>query len=225
MIVGALAFTIISILGIVLTSLVITRIRIWKPKRTFWFAAVYFACGIAAFMYLLFVSGNVEKVESHKVLQQQLEENEQLMADLKVRKFDSLKKEHLKFTETFEAKEETVEIVRNDNSYYLPVVISWNDSPDNKIVASYYETPLYLNRVNIAPFVESPKIEFKENKLYILESETEVTAKSMYLSIDLLNPESFPRSDDRLNDLIARRILHLNVPKHFNIIDNGGWYW
>lgn len=224
MIGGVLFILIIIGLGIVLTSLLITKIRIWKPKRSFWFAIVYFGCGIIALVYLQFMSGNVEKVASDEVLQQQIKENEQLEKDLKNRQFESLKEEHLKFSETFEATEENIEVLRSENSYYLPVVISWTDSPENKIVASYYETPLYLNRVYITPFVKAPKIEWNENKLYIVETETKITAKSMRLSLELLNSSKYESYNNSLNELIGKRILHLNVPKQFNIIDNDGWF-
>ncbi|MFL0584199.1 glucose-6-phosphate isomerase [Solibacillus silvestris] len=177
-----------------------------------------------AFIYLLFVSGNVEKIASDKVLKEQMVETEQLEKDLKNRRFESLKEEHLKFTETFEAKEENIEIIRNENSYYLPVVISWTDSAENKIEASYYETPLYLNRIYISPYVKAPKIEWDDNKLYIVETETKITAKSMRLSMELLNSTEYESYNNPLNELIGKRILHLNVPKQFNIIDNDGWY-
>lgn len=214
------------IIGIVMifTNLLTSKVRIWKPKRTFWFAIVYFSCGIIALVYLLFVSGNVEKIASDKVLQQQLEETEQLEKDLKNRQFESLKEEHLKFTKTFEATEENIEVVRNQTGHYLPVFISWTDSAENKIEAAYYETPLYLNKVYISPYVTAPKIEWNENKLYIVETETKIMAKSMRLSMELFNSSEYESYNNPLNELIGKRILHLNVPKQFNIIDKDGWY-
>ncbi|WP_413079879.1 glucose-6-phosphate isomerase [Solibacillus isronensis] len=208
----------------IFTNLLTSKVRIWKPKRTFWFAIVYFSCGIIALVYLLFVSGNVEKIASDKVLQQQLEETEQLEKDLKNRQFESLKEEHLKFTKTFEATEENIEVVRNQTGHYLPVFISWTDSAENKIEAAYYETPLYLNKVYISPYVTAPKIEWNENKLYIVETETKIMAKSMRLSMELFNSSEYESYNNPLNELIGKRILHLNVPKQFNIIDKDGWY-
>ncbi|MER1990418.1 glucose-6-phosphate isomerase [Solibacillus isronensis] len=208
----------------IFTNLLTSKVRIWKPKRTFWFAIVYFSCGIIALVYLLFMSGNVEKIASDKVLQQQLEETEQLEKDLKNRQFESLKEEHLKFTKTFEATEENIEVVRNQTGHYLPVFISWTDSAENKIEAAYYETPLYLNKVYISPYVTAPKIEWNENKLYIVETETKIMAKSMRLSMELFNSSEYESYNNPLNELIGKRILHLNVPKQFNIIDKDGWY-
>lgn len=220
----ALFYFFLLIVAVIVAGFFITKIRIWKPKRMFWLATIYFACGLFAFVYLLFLSSNVEKVVSDQVLQQQIVENEQLIADLKNREFDSLKEEHLKFTKTFEATAENIEIMRNEDSYYLPVYISWIDSPENKIVATFYETPLYLNRVNISPYVEVPRIEWNENKLYIIETETKVTAKSLRFSSEILDQSDIHTFGDPLDELIGHRILHLNVPKQFNIIDRDGWY-
>lgn len=44
------------------------------------------------------------------------------------------------------------------------------------------------------------------------------------LSIDLLNTSMYESYNNPLNELIGKRILHLNVPKQFNIIDKDGWY-
>ena len=220
----ALFYLVIIIIGGTITGFFITRVRIWKPKRTLVFSAVYFGCGLLAFVYLMFMSGDIAKAPSKEFLQEQRVANEQLSSDLKLRKYESLKEEHLKFTKTFEATAENIEILRNENSYYLPVYISWAETNEDEITVSYYETPLYLNGVYITPFVEEPRIEWNENKLYIVEADTEVKMKSVHLTSQLLNVGFPSRFDDPLHDLIGQRILHLNVPKQFNIIAKDGWY-
>ena len=220
----ALFYLVIIIIGGTITGFFITRVRIWKPKRTLVFSAVYFGCGLLAFVYLMFMSGDIAKAPSKEFLQEQRIGNEQLSSDLKLRKYESLKEEHLKFTKTFEATVENIEILRNENSYYLPVYISWAETNENEITVSYYETPLYLNGVYITPFVEEPRIEWNDNKLYIIEADTMVTVKSVHFSSQLLNIGFPSRNDDPLYNLIGQRILHLNVPKQFNIIDKDGWY-
>jgi len=221
---GILILLIIVGIAMIVTNVLVSKVQIWKPKRTLWFTVIYFSCGILALVYLLLVSGNVEKIASDKVLQQQLEETEQLEKDLKNRQFESLKEEHLKFTKTFEATAENIEVIRKQTGHHLPVFISWTDSNDNKIEVSYYETSLYLNRVYISPYVTAPKIWWNENKLYIEETETKFMAKSMRLSMELLSSSEYESYNHPLNELIGKRILHLNVPKQFNIIDKDGWY-
>lgn len=220
----AFVYLYLLIIGVTIAGFFITKIRIWKPKRTLLFSAIYFGCGLLAFVYLLFMSGDIAKAPSKEFLQEQRVTNEQLSSDLKLRKYEGLKEEHLKFTKTFEATAENIEILRNENSYYLPVYISWAETNENEITVSYYETPLYLNGVYITPFVEEPRIEWNENKLYIVEADTEVKMKSVHFSSQLLNVGFHSRFDDSLHDLIGQRILHLNVPKQFNIIDKDGWY-
>lgn len=220
----ALVYLVLLIIVGTLAGFFITKIRIWKPKRTLVFVAVYFGCGLLAFVYLMFMSGNIAKAPSKELLQEQLMANDQLTGDLKLREFESLKEEHLKYTKTFEATAENIEVIRNEAGQYLPVYISWIESDENKITVSYYETPLYLNGVYITPFVEEPRVEWDENKLYIVEADTMVTMKSVHFSSQLLNIGFPSRSDEPLYNLIGQRILHLNVPKQFNIIDNDGWY-
>ena len=220
----ALLYFFLVIIGVTITGFFITKIRIWKPKRTLVFVAVYFSCGLLAFVYLMFLSGDIAKAPSKEFLQEQRIANEQLSSDLKLRKFEGLKEEHLKFTKTFEATAENIEVIRNEAGQYLPIHISWAESGENKITVSYYETPLYLNGVYITPFVEEPRIEWNDNKLYIIEADTMVTVKSVHFSSQLLNIGFPSRNDDPLYNLIGQRILHLNVPKQFNIIDNDGWY-
>lgn len=41
---------------------------------------------------------------------------------------------------------------------------------------------------------------------------------------ELLNSTKYESYNNPLNELIGKRILHLNVPKQFNIIDKDGWY-
>lgn len=43
-------------------------------------------------------------------------------------------------------------------------------------------------------------------------------------SMELLNSSEYESYNNPLNELIGKRILHLNVPKQFNIIDKDGWY-
>lgn len=45
-----------------------------------------------------------------------------------------------------------------------------------------------------------------------------------YLSMELLNSSEHEIYNKPLHKLIGKRILHLNVPKQFNIIYKDGWY-
>ena len=202
---------------------VLTKISIWKPKRTFYFAVIYIGLGIFAFIGLLVMDDKTETQASEVELQQQLMEYDKISQQLKYRNYGNLKPEYLKFTRTFEVTEEVIEIKYDTGGYGIRVVVAWNDSTSNEIEASYYETPLYFNRVKISELVKSPTIELVDNQLVIREPETDIKVKSASGSLRMLDIENNQFGDDRLGDLIGLRILHLNVPRHFNIIDNRGW--
>ena len=154
-------------------------------------------------------------------LQQHLKENNKISQQLKYRNYENLKPEYLKFTKTFEVTAEDIEI--NSGGYGIRIVVAWNDSTSNEIEVSYYETPLYFNRMKISELVKQPTIELIDNQLVIQDHETDIKVKSASSSLRMLDLENNQFGDDRLGDLIGLRILHLNVPRHFNIIDNSGW--
>lgn len=223
-----LSFLPIIILLIIFFGLgkLLTKIRIWKPKRTFWFATIYFTCGFIAFVGLFIMSNRDERVAADETLQAYKEENMEISQQLKYKYMDSMdfiNPAYLQFTKMYEATEENIEIIRDDNSYHLHVVVTWTDSNKNEIKASYYETPLFINRVNISQFIEPPEIKFEQNNLYIQEVEKEVNVTTMNFALEMYDFIVYEGPSNPLEDLIGLRILHLNVPRHFNIIDNSGW--
>lgn len=214
--------TIIQAAVVIVLAILMTKFRIWRPKRTFYFALIYMACGLVAFVYLAFVSQNIDRAESTEFLKQQREENIKLSERLQHRDFSVLKEEHLKFTKTFEATAEDVTISRVQLNYSIQTVINWTDATDHKITVSYYETPFYMKRINISPYSKQPKITFSNNTIFIQNQDTKVSMKMMDMSVQMLeNIEIMGTVTDSVDGLIGNRILYLNVPKHFNIIDNG----
>ena len=199
----------------------LTKFRIWKPKRTFYFAVIYIGLGVFAFIGLLVMHDKTEIQASEVELQQHLKENNKISQQLKYRNYENLKPEYLKFTKTFEVTAEDIEI--NSGGYGIRIVVAWNDSTSNEIEVSYYETPLYFNRMKISELVKQPTIELIDNQLVIQDHETDIKVKSASSSLRMLDLENNQFGDDLLGDLIGLRIFHLNVPKHFNIIDKRGW--
>lgn len=216
--------TFIQAAVIIILAIFMTKFRIWKPKRTFYFATVYIACGLVAFIYLAFGSQNIKRAESAEFIKQQQEENTKLLESLQHRDFSVLKEEQLKFTETFEATAEDVTISRVQLNYSIPTVINWTDATDNKITVSYYETPFYMSGIDVSSYSKQPKITFSNNTIFIQEQDAKVSVNMVDMSVQMLeNVETMGTVNDSVDQLIGKRILYLNVPKHFNIIDNDGW--
>ena len=201
---------------------VLTKLKIWKPKRTFYFAVTYIGLGVFSFIGLFVMHDKTDTQASEEELQQLIAENDKLSQQLKYRNYGYLKPEYLKFTKTFEATAEDIEINYDNVGYQIRIVVEWNDSTSNEIEMNYYETPLYYNRMNISELVKPPTIELVDNQLVIHEIETTIKVRSASISLMMLGLEGDPFGDDRLGNLIGLRILHLNVPRHFNIIDTRG---
>ena len=216
-----LVITLIQFIGIVLLGFFITKFRIWKPKRTVYFIMAYMLCGLVAFVYLLIAAKDMEKAVSKETIRQQQVENREINERLKMRDFDILKEEHLKFTKTFEPTSEDITINRDGELGHIYTVINWVDTPENTITASYYETPIYNKRIDLAPYVDLPAITFEDNTILIKDKESRIKIKTINMALEIINEERWNNVTD---GIVANRILYLNVPKQFNIIDSGGWY-
>lgn len=212
-------FLIVAVLSVI--GLFMAKLRIWKPKRTFYFLIVYAICGLAAFMYISFASSDMNKAVSKETIRQQQIENERMMERLKLRDYTVLKEQQLQFTKTFEPTAEDVTVNRDGQLRGIYTVINWVDTADNVITASYYETPIYTRYIQITPYINSPTITFENNTIFIKDKESKYTMKTLNMSLEMIDGE---RGINITDGFIGNRILYLNVPKQFNIIDSGGWY-
>ena len=212
--------TIVQAVFIILLGVFMSKFRIWKPKRTFYFVLIYALCGLIAFTYLLIASKDMQQAESKDVILQQIAENEAMTERLQKRDFTALTQEQLQFTKTFEPTAEDVTVNRDAVLRHIHTVINWVDTPEDTITASYYETPIYIKRIEMTPYVKQPDITFENNTISIRDLESRVKTKTINMSLEMIHEEKW---NDRTDGFVGNRILYLNVPKQFNIIDSGGW--
>ena len=212
--------TIVQAVFIILLGVFMSKFRIWKPKRTFYFVLIYALCGLVAFTYLLIASKDMQQAESKDVILQQIAENEAMTERLQKRDFTALKQEQLQFTKTFEPTAEDVTVNRDAVLRHIHTVINWVDTPEDTITASYYETPIYIKRIEMTPYVKQPDSTFENNTIFIRDLESRVKTKTINMSLEMIQEEKWT---DQTDGFVGNRILYLNVPKQFNIIDSGGW--
>lgn len=213
---------ILVVIAIALVGLLMSKFRIWKPKRTLYFFIAYAICGLAAYIFISFTSNDMNRAVSEETIRQQQTENEQMIERLQLRDYTVLKDQHLKFTKTFEPTEEDVTVNRDEELRGINTVINWVNTDESVITASYYETPMYTDRIPINSYVKQPTITFENNTIFIKDTEYRLKVKLVSLSLEMLDDESWTSKRD---GFVGNRILYLNVPKHFNIIDSGGgWY-
>lgn len=198
---------------------------LWKPKRARLFILAFAIAGMASYVAVTFLMKDTAQLASEQMLQTEIKNNTSIIEALELRKFDALEKMEVQSSETLHPSEQTLKILRDDTTYDIPVYIEWNDSTEDEIIATYYETPLYLNRVPISDKVKSPKLVLKDGDLLFHNKVAKVEVKSFRPTSQMLsylfNIEPYLQED--VSELVGLRVLHLNVPRHFTIIDNDGW--
>lgn len=198
---------------------------LWKPKRARLFILAFAIAGMASYVAVTFLMKDTAQLASEQMLQTEIKNNTSIIEALELRKFDALEKMEVQYSETLHPSEQTLKLLRDDTTYDIPVYIEWNDSAEDEIIATYYETPLYLNRVPISDKVKSPKLVLKDGGLLFHNKVAKVEVKSFRPTSQMLsylfNIEPYLQED--VSELVGLRVLHLNVPRHFNIIDNDGW--
>ncbi|MEK4630264.1 MAG: hypothetical protein ABS944_13960 [Solibacillus sp.] len=207
-------FIVLVLMGI---GLLLKKVTIWRPKHTLFISIAYFSIALISVIGIVVLQDKAVKFPSEQVLQKQIEFNNKLSNEIELRNYENLERSLLKFSKTIEVNTPDLEVVRGDNSFDTRIVIEWNDSKSNEIVASYYETPLYYDGINLSDKVQQPIVELRDEKLYIENPTTFVKVQSLRMTMYQFQNQG-PHQD-----FIGLRILHLNVPRHFNIIDNSGW--
>ncbi|MEK4423707.1 hypothetical protein [Solibacillus sp. FSL K6-1523] len=215
----------ILVMGVLIIGVVklASRVRIWTPKRTSWVILIYFMFGIISFIGILIMPNKTMNPLSEQQLQIALAEEKKVDELYWADKFDQIPADYFVFANSYEGTAEDIEITLGENVYNTRVAVTWNDSKSKEIVATYYESPLIFNRMDISKEMQPPVIEFRDNHFYISEVEKRIEIYSVRAKVEMLDPKNmgFMPGED-LDDFIGNRILHLNVPKHFNIIDNSG---
>lgn len=220
-----LAFLPIVIIGALIIGVVklASRIRIWTPKRTSWVILIYFILGVISFVGILVMQDKTMKQLSEQQLEIALAEEQQLDELFETKRFDLISANYFVSENSYEGTAENIEITSSVGSFNTRIAVTWNNSESNNITATYYETPIIFERMDISEDMPPLKVEFENNHFYITEEEMQLDFASIQANFEMLKPHYFESARyGSLDGFIGKRILHLNVPKHFNIIDNSG---
>lgn len=217
---------ILAVIGLVVAArFFVTRMSIWTPKRTWLFVGGYIGLGFLAFISLPFIAGDAQKVLSREeiaVLQEQVDEanahamnNDWSLID------EAYKKEQFTFT----ANGSNITVKQDSAPYNTLIYVTWVDRATNDIEATYYELPVISSGVNLTNDIPPTAITFEQDVMTVKDEETELTYYTMKPTLMVVENfiESFHYEDALHDYFIGNRILHLNVPKHMNIIDENGW--
>lgn len=206
--------------------LVSSRIKIWTPKRIYVFVGIYIVVGIILMFALPYLPNAKKQVLSEQEVQIKLEEAEHLEQLVQQKRFAEIDASYLKKDWTMTLPTDELTLTTNLERPATQVVVTWRDDPNsNDIFGNYYEFPFIFSGLDITDKNVAPEMTLDGSTLSIVEKrEVKVTYHRIQPTITTL--ENYYRmyvNDDSYHSyLMGQKMLHLNVPKHINIIDNSG---
>ena len=205
--------------GIRLVSL---RIKIWTPKRIYVFVGIYLVVGIVLMLALPYLPNAKKQVLSEQEIQNKLDEAEHLEQLVQQKRFAEIDASYLKKEWTMKLPTDELTLTTNLERPATQVVVTWRDDPNsNDIFANYYEFPFIFSGIDITDKIVAPEMTLDGSNLSIVEKrEVKVTYHRIQPNIETL--ENYSNEKKYHSYLMGQQMLHLNVPKHINIIDNSG---
>ena len=108
--------------------------------------------------------------------------------------------------------------------YITNIIVTWSDEQTDDVIATLYQLPYIVFGIDISHKVPLLQVQYDNNELAINVQRIELKYASFKPHLEVF--KSHLGNDDSLlayNLFTGKRILHLNVPKHINIINNSGW--
>ncbi|MEK4227987.1 hypothetical protein [Solibacillus sp. FSL H8-0538] len=215
---------------IIVTRNVLSRFKIWTPKRVFTFIGVYIGVGVISFIGLAIMSDNHTKILSEEKVRQVQEEYVEMQTFVENNDLEKINPDYLKKQRSYVLPTNELTVYIDEKSYSTKVYVTWRDDPEsNEILADSYLFPHIVSGIDVSSEVPLIGSTFDDSALYVKEDGIELKYYSLYSKIQILDNyyenhyiNIWPKSSSNFNSLVGQQMLHLNVPKHINIIDNSG---
>ncbi|MFF5995762.1 hypothetical protein AAGS61_13580 [Lysinibacillus sp. KU-BSD001] len=205
----------------------LTKVKIWTPKRIGWFLAIYMAAGIIAMIVLTTSEQDVVILAEEEL--NVLQENEwSFREQLDRAAYSKLDEQYVKETLVYEMQGDTLTLDIQDQSLFYDIVIEINrDSEVKEVVVKYYETPYIHYGVDLSSYIQQPEIDLADDtfSLRLTATAEEIQYMQIEPTIQVANQryhsfvgEGFERQS------FGMRFLYLNVPADVHIINSSGIY-
>ena len=214
---------VIVIAIIFIARYVLAQVKLWTPKRIFTFIGIYLALGTISLIGIAVMSDNRTKSVSEQQLQQALAEskevNQYINNDVKL-----IDPKFIKDEKRFTTTSDKLTVMVGEDAYSANIIVTWNDEKIDDVIATLYQLPYIVFGIDISDRVPPLQVQYENNELAINVQRIELKYASFKPHLEVF--KSHLGNDNSLlayNHFTGKRILHLNVPKHINIIDNSGW--
>lgn len=210
-----------------LLRFVLSRVTLMTPKRVWLFVGGYIVLGLISLIGISMLADDSTKTLSSDKLQQILDENKKVSEFVKEREWESIDEKYVKSNTTYTLATEDFTIDLADGAVHdTRIFASFNDKTTNEIELTYYEMPLIVNGIDLTEKVPPLAIYFDNDRLSITEGAPIAELQYHTFRPVLMGMEVFFEEvsyENRGHLIYSPRILHLNVPRHMNMIDNSGW--
>ncbi|KYG89266.1 hypothetical protein A0U40_13090 [[Bacillus] sp. KCTC 13219] len=202
----------------------LSRFQATFNERFYKLLVIYVVIGLIATVCFPYLPNAQKAILSDKEIKEKLDEIEYLNQLVQEKRFDEINPDYLKEQLTFTVTNEELTLKSNMEFLGTHVIVTWrDDKTSNDVYASYYEFPFIFSGIDVTNNVSAPQIHFEKDTLLISEINREIIYHRVIPKIWTIE-HYYERFDNEgySNYGMGQQIIHLNVPKHINIIDNSG---
>ncbi|MFC7688021.1 hypothetical protein [Ureibacillus sp. GCM10028918] len=206
------------------------RKNFWTVKRIGIVIIVYIGLGLMALTYLSLASSDEYNIVSTAEVQEIIKDERQFYNYIAEKREVKFNEKYLVDDWSMELSSDEVTFIRESEDTYgrVFVLIDWrDDATSNKIYAKTYQIPHINSGIDLTKEITEDQFEFTGDQFIVKKpspSAQQFTFNSISAKIEMLEwniPTLY--SDEYVvdNSVTGSTFLHLNVPNHVTIIDEG----
>lgn len=221
-------FTFITI-GIVVALIfggrkLLARFKVWTPKRIFLLLGSYISLGLISCLGIaLMLDDSKFRLLTEAEIQQHLDESASFEQSIEKGQLPDIPAKY-KTEQVYNVESGELVVELAENTYATRVYLTYRDDPQsNDVIVSYYKFPYIFSDLDVTDEITPLKFSYDNSTLKVWEPRSELEYYTINPRIKIIQ-EYQDKSGISItyNHLLGNNMLHLNVPKHINIIENSG---
>ena len=202
----------------------LARFKVWTPKRIFLLLGCYIGLGLISFLGVALMSDNSKaKQLTEAEIQQHLDESASFEQSILKGQLPEIPSDY-KMEQIYNVTSGELIVELAENTYATRVYLTYRDDPQsNDVIVSYYKFPYIVSGLDVTNEITPLKFSYDNSTLKVWEPSSELEYYTIDPRIKMI--QEYQNSSGisvTYNHLIGNNMLHLNVPKHINIIENSG---
>ena len=202
----------------------LARFKVWTPKRIFLLLGCYIGLGLISCVGIAFMSDNSKaKQLTEAEIQQHLDESASFEQSILKGQLPEIPSDY-KTEQIYNVTSGELIVELAENTYATRVYLTYRDDPQsNDVIVSYYKFPYILSGLDVTNEITPLKFSYDNSTLKVWEPSSELEYYTIDPQIKFIQEyQDGSGISITYNHLIGNNMLHLNVPKHINIIENSG---